>query len=82
VHELIYYSLMKCEEKLRSSPFNIHPVEKPAETQTSNQLASHLVKAPNSRSGGGEFEAPMRLGALTKSGKTLRIRSFYNRVLF
>ncbi len=43
-------------------------------------LASHLVRAPNSRSGGHEFESPMRqeLGALFKSGKTLRVRSFYS----
>ncbi len=33
----------------------------------------HPVRAPNSRSGGHEFESPMRweLGALTKSGKIL-----------
>jgi hypothetical protein len=39
-------------------------VEKPAETQTSLRLAS--IGAPNSRSGGHEFESPMRreLGAL------------------
>jgi hypothetical protein len=30
-------------------------VEKPAETQTRVQLASHLVRAPNSKSGGREF---------------------------
>ncbi len=48
-------------------------VEKPAETQTSIRLASHLVMVPNSRSGGHEFESPMwwELGALTKSGKIL-----------
>jgi hypothetical protein len=40
-------------------------VEKPAKTQTSIWLASHLVRAPNSRS-----------GALSKSGKILRVRSF------
>jgi hypothetical protein len=42
-------------------------VEKPAETQTSIRLASHLVTAHNSRSGG-EFESPMwrELGALTE----------------
>ncbi len=45
-------------------------VEKPAETQTSIRLVSHLVRALNSRSGGREFESPMQreLGALTKSG--------------
>ncbi len=37
---------------------------------TSN-LGSYLVRAPNSRSGGHE------LGALTKSGKTLGVKSFY-----
>ncbi len=31
---------------------------KPAETQTSIRLASHLVRAPNSKSGGHEFESP------------------------
>ncbi len=52
----------------------------PAETQTSIWLASHLVRAPHSRSGGHEFKSPMRreLGALTKSGKTIGVRSFYN----
>ncbi len=41
---------------------------------------SHLVRAPNSRSGGHEFESPLRqeLGALTKSGKTFGARSFYS----
>jgi hypothetical protein len=54
-------------------------VEKPAETQTSIRLASHLVRVPNSRSGGHEYESPMRreLRALIKSGKTLGVRSFY-----
>jgi hypothetical protein len=43
-------------------------VGKPAETQTSIELASYSVRVPNSRSGGHEFESPMRreLGALTK----------------
>jgi hypothetical protein len=38
-------------------------------------LASHIVRAPNSRSGGHEFKSPMRqeLGALTKRGKTLGV---------
>ncbi len=42
------------------------------------QTIIHLVRAPNFRSGGHEFEWPMRqeLGALTKSGKTLGVRSF------
>ncbi len=55
-------------------------VEKPAETQTSICLASHLVRATNSRSGGHELESPMwrEFGALTKTGKTLGVRSFYN----
>ncbi len=54
-------------------------VDKPAETESSIRLASHLVKAPNSRSGGHEFKSPRprELGALTKSGKTLGVRSFY-----
>ncbi len=49
------------------------------DTQT-HRLASHLVRAPNSRSGGHEVEFPVRqkLGALTKSGKPLRVRSFYS----
>jgi hypothetical protein len=55
-------------------------VKKPAKTQTSIQLASHLDRAPNSRSGGRKFASPLRrkLGALTKSGKTLGVRSFYS----
>jgi hypothetical protein len=42
------------------------------DTQTSIWLANPLVRAPNSRSGGQEYESPMRweLGALTKSEKT------------
>jgi hypothetical protein len=32
--------------------FKLDLVEKPAETQISIRLASHLVRAPNSRSGG------------------------------
>jgi hypothetical protein len=46
-------------------------IKRPAETRTSIWLASHLVRAPNSRSGGHEFESPMRqeLGALTKKRK-------------
>jgi hypothetical protein len=53
--------------------------EKP-DTQTSIRLASHLVRAPNSRFGGHEFEYHVRLvlGALTKSRKTLGVRSFYS----
>jgi hypothetical protein len=55
-------------------------VEKPAETQTSIRLASHFVRVPNSRSRGREFESPMwrELGAVTKSGKILGVRSFYS----
>ncbi len=56
-------------------------VEKPAETlKTSIRLVSHLVRAPNSKSGGHYFESPMRreLGVATKSRKTLGVRSFYN----
>ncbi len=43
---------------------------------------SHLVRAPNFRFGGHEFESPTRreLGALTKSGKILVVRSFYNSI--
>jgi hypothetical protein len=50
------------------------------DTQISIRLASHLVRAPNSRFGGHEFEYPVRLvlGALTKSRKTLGVRSFYS----
>jgi hypothetical protein len=52
-------------------------VEKPAETQTSIRLASHLVRAPNSWSGGHEFEYPgwIELDALTEGGMTLGVRS-------
>jgi hypothetical protein len=54
-------------------------VEKSAETQTSIRLASHLVRAPNSRSGGYEFASPMRreLGALTKSEVRLSTGPIY-----
>jgi hypothetical protein len=60
--------------------FKLDLVEKAAKTQTSIRLASHLVRAPNSRSGGHEFESSMRreIGALTKSGKTHGVRSFYS----
>jgi hypothetical protein len=42
-------------------------------------LASHLIRASNSRSGGHEFESSIQqeLGALTKSGETLGVRPFY-----
>ncbi len=56
-------------------------VEKPAETQTSIQLASHLFRAPNSSSGKTwVWKSPMwpELSALTRSGKILGVRSFYN----
>jgi hypothetical protein len=58
----------------------ITSVEKPAETQSSIWLASHLARVPNSRSGGHEFESPNRreLGALTKSRRTLGGRSFFD----
>ncbi len=48
-------------------------VDKSAETQTNIRLASHLVRMPNSRSGGHEFEFPLRreLGALTKVERSL-----------
>jgi hypothetical protein len=54
-------------------------VEKSAET---HWLASDLVRASNSRSGGHEFEYPMRreLDSLTTSGKTFEVRSFYNSI--
>ncbi len=60
--------------------FKLDLVEKPAETQTCIRLASHLVRAPDSRSEGHEFESSMRreIGALTKSGKTHGVRSFYS----
>jgi hypothetical protein len=53
---------------LKSVNFTKGVVEKAAETQTSIGLASHLIRAPKSRSGGREFESPVRreLGALTK----------------
>ncbi len=49
-----------------------------------HQLASHLVRAPNSRSGGHEFGSPVRqeLTALTKSGKTLGVRPVYTGTFF
>jgi hypothetical protein len=52
----------------------------PAENLTSIWLGSHLVRVPDSRSEGHEFESPMRqkLGALNKSGKILGVRSFYS----
>ncbi len=55
-------------------------VEKPAKTQTSIRPTSHLVRGPNSRSGGSKVDSPMRreLGALTKSEKALGVRSFYS----
>jgi len=55
-------------------------VEKPAETQTSIRLASHLVRGPNFRSGGREFDSPMRQerGQLTKRENALGVRSFYS----
>ncbi len=37
---------------------NLETVEKPVETPISNQLASSLISAPNSWSGGQEFESP------------------------
>jgi hypothetical protein len=57
-------------------------VDKSAETQTNIRLASHLVRTPNSRSGGHEFETPLwrELGALTKSGKIFGVTSFYRLV--
>jgi hypothetical protein len=44
------------------------------DTKTSIRLASHLVRAPDSRCGGHEFESPLQreLGALNKSRKTTR----------
>jgi hypothetical protein len=53
-------------------------VEKPAEKLSLAWATSHLVRAPNFRSGGHEFESSVRqeLCALTKSGKTLVVRSF------
>jgi hypothetical protein len=60
--------------------FKLDLVEKPAKTQTSIRLGSHLVRAPNARSEGHEFESSMRreIGELTKSGKTHGVRSFYS----
>ncbi len=61
-------------------------VEKPAETLrlASARYGSHLVRAPNSRSGGHDFECPVRqkLVVLRKSGQTLGVRSFYNTALY
>jgi hypothetical protein len=50
-------------------------VEKPAETQTSIRLASLLVRAPNSKSGGheSEFQHGLESGALiTQNGEDLQ----------
>jgi hypothetical protein len=58
------------------STVNFSVVEKPAETlRLALAIASRLF-----RSGGHEFESPVpqELGALTKSGKTLGVRSFYS----
>ncbi len=55
---------------------NFSVVEKPAETlRPASAIASRSV-----RSGGHEFESPVpqELGALTKSGKALWVRSFYS----
>jgi hypothetical protein len=43
------------------------------DTQTSIRLASHLVRALNSRSGGHEYESPVwwEFGALTKVERSL-----------
>jgi len=72
------FLVSKQEPSVRKQP----RVEKPADTQPSTRLASHLVRAPNSRYERREFESPMRreLGALTKSGKILGVRSFYTRI--
>ncbi len=58
----------------------VNDVEKPVETLRLHQLTSHLVRAPNSISGGHEFKSHVRqeLGALTKSGKAFGVRSFYS----
>jgi hypothetical protein len=44
----VYVTVHQCKRK-----YSV--VEKPAKTQISNRLASHLVSVPNSRSGGHEF---------------------------
>jgi hypothetical protein len=48
-------------------------VEKPAETQASIRLASHLVRVPNSLSGGREFESP----ALASSRHSVNIEDLW-----
>ncbi len=57
--------------------FKDYIVEKPAETQTSIQLTP--ARALDSTSGGYDSESPMpgELSALTRSGKTRRVRSFF-----
>jgi hypothetical protein len=63
-------------------------VEKPAATQASIRLAGHLLycsKRANSRSGGHDFESPMRrelCGALTKNGKTFGGQVFLQYIIF
>ncbi len=57
----------------------LHCREACRDAQISIGYLAILVRAPDSTSGRHEFESPMRreLGALTKSGKTLGVRSFY-----
>ncbi len=62
-----------CKKSLNALDRGCKNKERERDTQTSIRLASHLVRAPNSRSGGHEFESPVRrqLGALTKMERSL-----------
>ncbi len=53
-------------------------VEKPAETRTSIRLASHLVREPNSLSGGSEFECPMWTWTLHFSSILFDAKHFFS----
>ncbi len=59
-----------------------HCTEACQDSDYSIRLASHLVRAPNSRSGGHELESPMRreLAALTKKWKDLWGQDFLHSV--
>jgi hypothetical protein len=67
-----YFSIKPCPYSVpNGTGGNI--LEKPGTTQTRIWLASHLIRAPNVKSGVHEFESPTRreLGALTKVERSL-----------
>jgi hypothetical protein len=55
----------------------IQIVENPAKTQTSIRLASRLVRTPDLEDMSLNPLFTRELGAMTKSGKTFGVRSFY-----